>query len=669
MTNRESDRPANVAHGGSDAREWEAGARAFAEKQRLLEMAETMSGVGHWRLDLATNKPTWSKAVYEIHGVRPETFNPELDSAIDFYHPDDRPLVVQKLDEATRSKSGFNFQLRLIRADGSLRHVASKGVCELDAAGEPIAIIGLFQDITEHVTAREAVEQSEKRYRMLAEHSTDLILRFGPSGIISYASPSCRILGVTPEQVIGRSTLEFVQPDQRDFAAQILTDLFNGEEPDRTVRREFRVLAGDGSDIWLEGNPSIIRDADGVPVEAITSYRDITARKALKTQLQQSLEAAEAATRAKADFLANMSHELRTPLTAMVGFTSLLQQQPELSDASQHCVERAMTAGRALMGIINDILDFSMLESGQVEIRRAPTDVTACIENLMSLLHPAAGEKGLELRFDLPRPLPSRLLVDPHSLQQIMMNLVGNAVKFTDAGSVLVRAVYDTGLNLLRIDVSDTGPGITPEGQAKLFQRFSQVDGSSTRRHGGSGLGLAICRGRVEANGGQIGVESQIGNGARFWFTLPAEIVTGHAIADTSRLQSPSPLDGVRVLVADDNPAVCDALNRILLSAGAEITLVADGDAARTIAAAQPFDVILLDLMMPLLDGVGAARAIREPDALNAAIPIIAMSAGIGADLPPGLFDDTIAKPVERASLIRMLTNLLDRQEKDAHAA
>ena len=185
--------------------------------------------------------------VYAIHGVSPDTFNPELDSAIDFYHSDDRPLVVSKLDEATQSKGGFNFQLRLIRTDGSLRHVISKGVCENDATGKPIEIIGLFQDITEHVDAREAAEESERRYRTLAEHSTDMIVRLGPGGIISYVSPACRMLGIEPEQAIGRSTLEFVAPDQRAFAAKTLADLFTGDEPDRNLRREYRVTAKDGT--------------------------------------------------------------------------------------------------------------------------------------------------------------------------------------------------------------------------------------------------------------------------------------------------------------------------------------------------------------------------------------------------------------------------------------
>ena len=364
-----------------------------------------------------------------------------------------------------------------------------------------------------------------------------------------------------------------------------------------------------------------------------------------------------------------MSHELRTPLTAMIGFTGLLQQQPELSDASRHCVERAMTAGRALMGTINDILDFSALESGQVEIRRAPLDVASHFDDILALLRAGAAEKGLELRLDLPQPLPSRLLVDPRRLQQVMMNLIGNAVKFTDHGSVAVSASYDASLNVLRVDVSDTGPGISPEGQAKLFQRFSQVDGTSTRRHGGSGLGLAICRGLVEAQGGAIGVDSRIGEGARFWFTIPADMTTGGDADNRRHVSSGLLLDGVRVLVADDSAAIREILDRLLLTAGAEVTLVADGEKARATAAIRPFDLILMDQTMPLLDGINAARAIREPDALNAEIPIIAMSAFSGAPLPAGLFDDVLGKPIEPAALLRVIVDALHLRRENAHAA
>ncbi len=666
---RDLDRLRNLARIVVDELELQAATRASAEQQRLLEMAETMSGVGHWRLDLETSKPTWSKAVYAIHGVSPETFNPELDSAIDFYHPDDRPLVLQKLDEASQGKGGFNFQLRLIRADGSLRHVVSKGVCENDATGKPVAIIGLFQDITEHVDAREAAEDSERRYRTLAEHSTDLIVRFGPGGIISYASPACRMLGITPEQAVGRSTIDFAHPDQRAFAARVVADLFNGEEPDRSVRREFRVVTPDGSELWLEGNPTILRDASGDPVEVITTYRDVTVRKSLETQLAQSAQDAEAAARAKADFLANMSHELRTPLTAMIGFTDLLHRQPELSETSRHCLNRAIGAGQILMGTINDVLDFSALESGQVEIRKAPLDVGAHLAEIMDFLRPGASEKNLALRLDLPQPLPARLLVDQHRLQQVMMNLIGNALKFTDAGTVTVSASHDPVTSILRVDVSDTGHGISPEGQTKLFQRFSQVDGSSTRRHGGSGLGLAICRGLVEALGGSIGVESRIGMGARFWFAIPAEIATGYG-ADERNPSSPSlMLDGVRILVADDNPAIREILDQLLLTAGAEVTLAADGEAALTAATSRPFDVILMDQMMPKHDGVSVARAIRQPDALNAEIPIIAMSAFTGRPVSPGLFDGVITKPLDPATLLQALARVLNLRGENAHAA
>ena len=247
-----------------------------------------MAGVGHWRLDLQTSKPSWSKAVYDIHGVTPGTFNPEFDSAIDFYHPDDRLLVTQTIDAVIRDKSEFSFQLRLIRADGSLRHVVSKGVCEVDATGKPVAIIGLFQDVDR--TCRCA--RSGGRKRAPLPHFGRALDRYHrphpPRGIISYASPACWILGITPEQAVGRCTLDFVHPDQRAFAARTLDDLFSGEEPDRSVRREFRVLTPDGGETWLEGNPTILRDEVGRPVEVITTYRDVTARKALEIQLGQA---------------------------------------------------------------------------------------------------------------------------------------------------------------------------------------------------------------------------------------------------------------------------------------------------------------------------------------------------------------------------------------------
>ena len=304
-----------------------------------------------------------------------------------------------------------------------------------------------------------------------------------------------------------------------------------------------------------------------------------------------------------------------------------------------------------------------------MEFRKEPTDVTALIKDIMDLLHPGGAEKGLHLLLDLPEALPANLLVDPHRVRQIMMNLVGNALKFTDAGGVSVGVSHDAATNILRVEVADTGPGISPDGQAKLFQRFSQVDGSSTRRHGGSGLGLAICRGLVEALGGTIGVDSRPGDGARFWFAIPAKIATaspgsGHVHATSSLW-----LDGVRILVADDSAAIREILERLLLAAGAEVTLVADGEAALAAASARPYDLVLLDQMMPRLDGVSAARAIRQPDALNAEIPLLAMSAFTGNPLPPGLFDAVIAKPLEIAALLRGISGILNIRGEIADAA
>jgi CheY-like chemotaxis protein len=317
-------------------------------------------------------------------------------------------------------------------------------------------------------------------------------------------------------------------------------------------------------------------------------------------------------------------------------------------------VRRIAGAGQALLAIVNDVLDFSKLEAGQMPVSPRPVSPEEAISDALALFEPQAAAKGLRLDLNLTGELPEMVALDPDRLRQVLLNLIGNAVKFTQTGSVRLDARYIAAAQALHIEVRDTGPGIDATQQAKLFQRFSQVDASTTRRHGGTGLGLAICQGLVTAMGGEIGVVSEPGKGSCFAFHVAAPICEAAAA-----VAAPVTLDGLRVLVADDNPMNREIVTSLLAPFGVEVTQACDGAEAVEIARALPFDVLLLDVRMPVMDGPEAALRLRAEPGPNQHAPILAFSADfdverLGEQGGRG-FDGLVRKPIEVAALIAAL--------------
>jgi PAS domain S-box-containing protein len=511
-------------------------------------------------------------------------------------------------------------------------------------------------------------------WEVLSRNINDLIVLADTEGRIFYVSPSCRSLGYAQHELIGRAVADLVHPDDLAHFEANTVALFAGERTSAEADPPHRFRRADGSWAWLEGNPGPLAGPDGAPMGLINVFRDVTEKQALKAQLDEALAKAEQATGVKAEFLANMSHEIRTPLTAVLGFASLLAERTDLDETAQGQVGRIAGAGRALLAVINDVLDFAKVEAGEITIRRRPTCPEQTAREVLEMFALQAGAKGLELRFDVAAGLPRSLVLDEDRLRQILVNLVGNAVKFTDRGRVAVALSYDAEERLV-IEVSDTGPGISAAAKAKLFQLFSQVDGSSTRTKGGSGLGLAICRGLAQAMGGTVGVKSRVGRGSTFRLVLPAQPAVADAATGT-RASDLEQLYGVRVLVVDDNAVNRELARAILESVGAEVTEVHDGTEAVEIAQRVPFDIILMDLRMPGLDGRSATAAIRREPGPNQHMPVLAFSADGIMDLaaPQNLcFQGVVLKPTSPADLFRALLRALAAEpalaEGTPHAA
>ncbi|MGR4863914.1 PAS domain S-box protein [Caulobacter sp. LARHSG274] len=642
-----------------------AGDKAREQAQRA-GMAERMAGLGHWRLEVATQALTWSEQMYQIYGLDPAM---PLDMAVlmAMSHPDDQNDARQRLRTAVaRGEANEEVMSRIVRADGQVRHIVSNIAAEKDAQGEVVAVIGTMMDVTERRHSEAALAESEARYRLLAENASDLIMHSDVEGRVTYISPSVRAAtGFAPEEIVGTNILGWVDPEDVSDVRAAVTRQFESRGAEPPVVVEFRVRHKDGRDLWLEGRPTLAFDPQTGAITGITDVvRDISVRRALDAELRAARAEAETAAAVKSEFLANMSHELRTPLTAVLGFTRLAQEQSDLSDATRSYLSRASSAGQALLLTVNDILDFSRLEAGQVDIRPRPMSPADLAAETLELFAAQAGEKGIELRLGDLEDLPPNVQADPDRLRQVLLNLLGNAVKFTTAGSVGLDVDFEPSTGLLTFAVSDTGPGIADAHADRLFQRFSQVDASSTRRHGGTGLGLAICKGLAEAMGGAVGLRSKLGEGSCFWVQIPARELAVIAPVPAEPCDPVTPPTGCRILLADDNRTNRELVRAMLSPFDIELTEVADGLGAVAAASAASFDIILMDLRMPGLDGAGAARRIRTENGPNAAIPIFAFSADVDKIQMNGLFDGLVSKPLAGAGLLAAINKALAWSEE-----
>jgi PAS domain S-box-containing protein len=891
------------------------------EANRLLLLAEQIAHVGHWRLEVATNRLTWSQEVYRMHGLDPAHYSPDPATTIELYHPDDRAEVVRRVQDAIATGRGYEFSLRILRPDGAYCEVISRGLCEQDAGGAVTALFGTVIDVTdirqteralveksallqvtldnmdqglalitpegeikvanrrcaelmdlpaafmatrprfpevidhlqaagefdeidpalhEHVrnqarlpttgiyerrrpngvvleirtvplpdgagvvrtytdvtamrAAEAAMRESEARYRMLAETTNDVITRLSLDFKREYVSPTCRaLLGYEPEEMLGSQPSDAIHPDDAPAVREQARRLVAGEVEGDRITATYRTRHKDGHWVWIEAGMSLARDkCSGVATSLICSLRDMTIRKQAEEALavsearyrllaentselimlghddgrrsyispasmrllgfapdelmamplrdyvhpddlqrlkdttlrlirgedQVSLvyrarhktegwvavegvfrripnaepgqpsvvatfrdvserqrhayaleqasaaaetarEQAEQASQAKSDFLASMSHEIRTPLHSIIGYTELMIESGGLGEEQTLQAQRIQSSGAALLTVVDDILDFSKIEAGGIELDPRPFSLDSLVDNAVSIVRGLATTKGLPILVDVGGDVPRDLVGDQDRLRQILLNLLNNAVKFTPHGHIALTIGAEDGAPgqaELTFAVSDTGIGIPPERQSRLFQRFSQVDGSIRREFGGTGLGLAISKRLVELMGGAIGVESVATEGSTFWFRVPlARAVAGQAAADDSGAHRTA-ARRARILLVEDLEINQKLACAVLEAAGHEVDVLGDGADAIMAVQANAYDVVLMDVQMPGMDGITATQHIRALEHAARSVPIVAMTANvlpaqIAAFTAAGM-DGHIGKPFKRADLL-----------------
>ncbi len=645
--------------------------------EHILEMAGRMSKMGAWSVEFPEQRILWSEEVYRIHDV-PSDFNPNLDAAYAFYPPASREQIETAFRECATHGTPYDLELEFLSGKGRRLWIRTIGEAEYDD-GALKRIIGTFQDITEEREAAGALKQS-REFLQLALSSAEMSISDWhiPSGRILFDENWARILGYRLDEV--QQTLAFwdsLIPDEDQPAImEAQNRCFSGVAPLFDVI--YRMRGKNGEYHWvLERSKIVERDGAGDPVRLSGILLDVTARKQTEEELREAkarleqtvhtekelTRTARAAERAKSEFLAVMSHEIRTPMNGVLGFADLLAQTP--LDGSQldfiHTIQRS---GTALLRIIDDILDYSRLEAGRLKIEDAEFSLRQLLQNVEGLMSPAAHQKGVQLEIKIAETIPDRLIGASDRIQQVLVNLTGNAIKFTPTHGNVVIGCRQAGPGVCDFFVQDTGIGIPASQIAQIFEPFVQADASLTRRYGGTGLGLAISRRFVELMNGSLSVESTPEKGSRFHFSIPLAAAEDQTARQEELESSPlqknfASLHPLNILVAEDDAVNRKLMVKILRRLGYSTLIAHNGREAVAIFQTQRPNCILMDLHMPELDGIAATRAIRAFEQNGHRTFIAALTADVlpeeRARCRTAGMDDYLTKPLRQETLARTL--------------
>jgi PAS domain S-box-containing protein len=644
--------------------------QAKATRQALHEANENYRALINnipdviWMIDSNSQMKFLSPNAEKIFGLSlAECYARGAAILFDFIHPDEAQQVRRMFQLFFEESRPFDMEFRIRRKDGEWRWVHNRAIQTFEKNGLRYAS-GLITDITQRKAAEESLRDSEQRYRLLFERNLAGVFRCSQVGsFLDCNDAGAKILGYdSGEDLVGRSVMDvFFDLADKDASDQRMAQYGTASSQELSLRRK------DGSSVWVMANTTMIPGATGTEIEG--TFLDITLLKQAEEQMRLAKEAAESANRAKSEFLANMSHEIRTPMNGVIGMIDLALDT-DLTPEQRDYLATVKSSAGALLEIINDILDFSKIEARKLELERVPFSVREVVKGTAKEFSVQARNKQLSLQSDFSADLPEIVIGDPGRLRQILMNLVGNALKFTDHGEVMVRVkrIYD---HTLQFSVSDTGIGISTEKQKSIFEAFVQADTSSTRQYGGTGLGLAIVSQLVALMQGRIWLESKAGSGSTFYFTARLGIATAIPAKDETQPREERPAamttEKLHILIADDNLVNLRLARSLLAKQGHSCAAVGSGREALAALEQQNFDLVLMDVQMPDMDGFEATRAIRAQEQISHKhLPIVAMTAhamiGDRERCTAAGMDSYVTKPVDAAKLFTAISDAFHKE-------
>jgi len=656
---------------------------ALKESEERLSLATRSAGIGVWDWDVKRNVLLWDDKVYELYGVKREDFSGAYEAWASTVHPDDLARADAEVQMALRGERDFVSEFRVIWPDSSIRHIEALADVYRDENGEPVRMIGVNWDVTERHRAetelrrhREdleelvaertaALEERQRRIRTLVENTPGVTYRclLDSNWTMLFISDAItELVGYPPSDFIGNAVRTFasvIEAEDRERVEQEVTEAVQNNEP---YVMEYRVRHVDGDTRWVLERGRQVR---GETNEGVLDgfIFDITDRKRMERELLEAKEQAEQANRAKSTFLANMSHEIRTPMNAILGFSQLIERDRSLPTRHRESIHAILRSGEHLLALINDTLDMSKIEAGRMTNRPTDIDLHGLLRDLETMFRVRTDEEGLSFALDIGASVPRYVRCDESKLRQIMINLLGNAVKFTDDGGIRMSASAmrtDVEMRVI-IEVADSGPGVSAEDAERIFEPFEQTD---TTMNAGTGLGLPISRQFARLMGGELTMRSEAGLGSVLRLDFPVE----ESEAPEKRTSTMRVLGlaagqpRYRILVVDDKEENRALLRRLLSALGFEIEEANNGAEAIEVFERFGPDCILMDLKMPVMDGHEATRQIKNlPD--GSETPIIAVTAGAleeeeHAAVASGA-DDFVRKPFKEEDLLDAIRKAL----------
>ncbi|MFL5752332.1 MAG: PAS domain-containing protein, partial [Bacteroidia bacterium] len=648
-----------------------------------------LAHIGNWEWDLINNTISWSDELYNIFGRSYEEFKPNFENYIELIHPEDRKLAKKIIEESLKHKTPFNFYHRILRKDDTVRTIQSRGEVITDEQGKVIKMLGTGQDVTERLH-----EEELEKLVLAATKSFNSVVILDKEGKIEWVNEGfTKLSGYGLEDVKNTSGEILKHGNEKEISDQkaLYAKVVSTKKP---MTHEHRNFAKDNTEYWMLTTLTPVLGKNGEVERIIGIGSDISLRKQIEEELilankvaehslmkgnkaldelMKAKKQLEETMAVKEQFLANMSHEIRTPMNAIVGFTELLLKTSLNTDQKQY-IDAIKTSGENLLVIINDILDFSRVQSGKITFEKIDFHLSQLISTLTELVLQKSIEKNIRVSTKIAENIPDRLLGDPTRLNQILLNLMGNAVKFTEKGEVKlqVELLNKTEDNVeLKFSVSDTGIGIPENKLSAIFEGFTQATNDTTRKYGGSGLGLTIVKQLIEAQGGSISVQSEVGKGSVFSFNLGFGLEKERVIKkkDTKEKEmDEGGIEGLEILLVEDNHFNQILAQKVLSDWKCKVDVADNGLIAVEKIEKKDYDLILMDIQLPEMDGYEATRHIREkmtPPKCN--VPIMAMTAHAITGEADKCFEagmnDYISKPFDQKVLYSKIYSIVHKNK------